>query len=601
MQAVLRQEWLPNLAARRGPAAALRTRLIAVLLSLAFLASYAAIITPTSLVDVIVRSQPGTSAVTMELVRRVGGQVLLPLDVIDGFAARVPFDALARLLRDQSVVAVTPDSTIELHHADDIRDALELPGSMYNLSRSINAHVFWQRGITGRGVDVALIDTGVLPVPGVDGKNKLIYGPDISFESQDPELRHFDTYGHGTHLAGIIAARDGGPGADLGRPDRFVGMAPGARLVSLKVANRVGAADVSQVIAAIDWVVQHGQKHGLNIRVLNLSFGTDSTQDYRLDPLSFAAEVAWRHGIVVVTAAGNGRTDGSGLNNPAYNPFLLAVGAADGQGTQRINDDVIMSWSSRGDGVRNPDLVAPGRSVVSLRAYGSHLDELYPTARTGERYFRGSGTSQAAAVVAGAAALIVEQRPGITPDQLKGLLVGTANKLSDVSSRQQGAGMIDLRRAFRAATPDFSQDFEPATGTGSLDAGRGTRHVVSPEGDVLRGEVDIFGNAWEPEAWAEASAGGWSWSGGDWMGHSWSGHSWSGHSWSGHSWSGHSWSGHSWSGSSWSGHSWSGSSWSGSSWSSSWSGHSWTGSSWSGSSWSGNSWSGSSWSSPFWD
>jgi subtilisin family serine protease len=576
MQAVLREEMLPSRASSLGPVAALRTRLIAVLLCLALLASYAAVITPTGLVDVIVRSQPGASAVTMELVRRVGGQVLLPLSLIDGFSARVPLDALPRLVRNRSVVAVTPDASIELHHATDIRDALELPGSMYNLARSISADVFWQRGITGRGVDVALIDTGVLPVAGVDGKNKLIYGPDISFESQDPDLRHLDTYGHGTHLAGIIAGRDGSRGVDVSRPDSFVGMAPGARLVSLKVANRVGAADVSQIIAAIDWVVQHGQKHGLNVRVLNLSFGTDSRQDYRLDPLSFAAEVAWRQGIVVVTAAGNGRSDGGGLNNPAYNPFLLAVGAADGKGTQRTNDDVIMSWSSHGDGVRNPDLVAPGRSVVSLRAHGSHLDELYPTARTGERFFRGSGTSQAAAVVAGAAALIVEQRPDITPDQLKRLLVTTANRLSDASSRQQGAGMIDLRRAFRAATPDYSQDFEPATGTGSLDAARGTHYVVSPEGEVLRGEIDIFGNAWTPEAWAEASAGGWSWSGGDWMGHSWSGHSWSGHSWSG-------------------------SSWSGSSWSSAWSGHSWTGSSWSGSSWNGNSWSGSSWSSPFWD
>jgi serine protease AprX len=136
--------------------------------------------------------------------------------------------------------------------------------------------------------------------------------------------------------------------------------------------------------------------------------------------------------------------------------------------------------------------------------------------------------------------------------------------------------MIDLRSAFLAPTPDFTQDFEPATGLGSLDAARGSHYVVSPDGEILRGEVDIFGNPWSPEAWAEATAGGWSWSGGEWMGHSWSGSSWSGHSWSGHSWSG-------------------------SSWSSSWTGHSWSGSSWSGSSWSGNSWSGSSWSSPLWE
>jgi subtilisin family serine protease len=130
----------------------------------------------------------------------------------------------------------------------------------------------------------------------------------------------------------------------MGRPDRFVGMAPGARLVSVKVANRSGAADVSQVIAAIDWVVQQRNRHGLNIRVLNLSFGTDSAQDYRLDPLSFAAEVAWRKGIVVVAAAGNGRADArTGSTIPAFNPFLLAVGAADNKGTKRTRDDEILA------------------------------------------------------------------------------------------------------------------------------------------------------------------------------------------------------------------------------------------------------------------
>ena len=161
--------------------------------------------------------------------------------------------------------------------------------------------------------------------------------------------------------------------------------------------------DVSQVLAAIDWVVQHRQDHGLNIRVLNLAFGTDGAQDYRLDPLAFAVEVAWRKGIAVVVAAGNGGAAAGRLNNPAYDPFVIAVGAVDGNGTSTMADDVVPSWSSSGDGVRNPDLVAPGKSLVSLRVPGSHIDRTFgATARVGKtRFFRGTGTSQAAAFVSG--------------------------------------------------------------------------------------------------------------------------------------------------------------------------------------------------------
>jgi serine protease AprX len=114
---------------------------------------------------------------------------------------------------------------------------------------------------------------------------KIINGPDLSFESQSDELRYLDTYGHGTHLAGIIAGNDG-------TEDGFRGVAPGARVVNVKVANYEGAVDVSQVIAAIDWVVQHRNDNGMNIRVINLAYGTDSTQSPMLDPLSFAVEQA---------------------------------------------------------------------------------------------------------------------------------------------------------------------------------------------------------------------------------------------------------------------------------------------------------------------
>jgi len=256
---------------------------------------------------------------------------------------------------------------------------------------------------------VAVIDSGVVPVNGLTTTGKVLNGIDLSFESQSDELRHLDTYGHGTHMAGIIAGRDDDVSSTVrsGNSRDFIGMAPGARIVNLKVADAEGATDVSQVIAAIDWVVAHRRDDGMNIRVLNLSFGADGVQDYRLDPLAYAVEVAWRKGIVVVVAAGNRGFGTVKLNNPAYNPHVLAVGASASNGTYSTADDTIPRFSSCGNGQRNPDLLAPGKSIVSLRAANSSADADHPEGRVDSRFFRGSGTSQSAAVVSGAAALVI--------------------------------------------------------------------------------------------------------------------------------------------------------------------------------------------------
>src|SRR5205085_491219 len=151
---------------------------------------------------------------------------------------------------------------------------------------------------------------------------------------------NLDTYGHGTFMAGLIAGDDGATGSAAYR-----GVAPGARIVSLKVATADGGVDVTQVIAAIDWVVQHAHDPGLNIRVINLSYGTNSTQASGTDPLAYAAEQAWKKGIVVVTAAGNaGYQKGSGapcLADPAYDPYVIAVGGADSMGTATLQDDTV--------------------------------------------------------------------------------------------------------------------------------------------------------------------------------------------------------------------------------------------------------------------
>ena len=195
---------------------------------------------------------------------------------------------------------------------------------------TIGAPTLWQRGYTGRGIGVALVDTGVVPVKGLTSGG-VENGADLSFESQASDLRYFDTFGHGTHMAGIIAGDDPATLLGLGR---FRGVAPDAKLTSLKVAASDGAVDVSQVVAAVDWVVEHRNDDPANpIRVLNLSFGTDGVQDYRLDPLTHAVENAWRAGIVVVVSGGNEGTDAPSLNNPAYDPHVIAVGAADTRGT----------------------------------------------------------------------------------------------------------------------------------------------------------------------------------------------------------------------------------------------------------------------------
>ena len=456
--------------------------------------------------------------------------------------------------------------------------------SMQNITAADGAQAFWNTGDTGKGVDVAVIDTGVAPVPGLNASGKVINGPDLSLESQNPSLQNLDTNGHGTFMAGLIAGNDGQPGG-------YRGVAPDARIVSLKVGVADGGTDVTQVIAAIDWVVQHRHDNGMNIRVLNLSYGTNSTQAYGIDPLAYAVEQAWKAGIVVVAAAGNSGyqtgASATGLADPGYDPQILAVGAADTMGTATPWDDQVGSYSagaaSCSNGCRAPDLIAPGTHMQGLRVPGSYIDQNNPAGALSDRYFRGSGTSEAAAFVSGAAADLLQRYPQLTPDQVKAMLTSSCDKLSGYNWKQQGSGELDLSKLLGASVPSVSASQQynaPSTGTGSLEASRGTDHI-SMNGVVLQGEQDIFGQPFNSAAMASLEAAGSSWSGGMWNGSLWAGSSWSGSSWSGSSWSGSSWSGSSWSGSSWSGSSWSGSSWSGSSWSgSSWSGGSWLGASW---------------------
>jgi serine protease AprX len=476
-------------------------------------------------------------------------------------------------------------------------------GSPYNTRDLIGAGDFWRAGFTGKGVDVALIDSGVTPVRGLAGRGKILNGPDLSFESQRASTRYLDTYGHGTHMAGIIGGRD--PGVyqvSASDSTHFLGIAPDSRIISIKVADARGGTDVSQVIAAIDWVVEHRNKDGLNIRVLNLSFGTDSTQDARFDPLSYAVEAAWRKGIVVVVAVGNDGFTADRVTMPAANPYVLAVGSTDDRGTATKADDVVADFSTRGSTTRGPDLVAPGKSVVSLRDPGSYIDVNYPRGLipgdAEKRFFRGSGTSQATAVVSGAAALLLQQRPTLTPDQVKKIFTSTATAMPAADPIGRGAGQLDVAAAVNAPTPIKVQTYPAALGTGSLERSRGSAHVTDPTtGLVLTGELDIMGQAWNPTTWAVSCAAGTAWIGGQWNGRTWSGSGWSGNSWAGRTWSTGAWTGANWAGTTWSSTTWSTAHWTTTS---GWYGRTWSGRTWSAEMWNGRTWSGRIWSDNYW-
>ncbi|MCP5029394.1 MAG: S8 family serine peptidase [Actinomycetia bacterium] len=351
--------------------------------------------------------------------------------------------------------------------------------------------------VDGTGIDVAVIDTGVAPVDGLDGTDKVLHGPDLSFEGSSPEFAYLDTYGHGTHMAGIIAGERTG----------HEGIAPGARIVSVKTAGHDGITSVPQVVAAIDWVVEHRNTNGLNIRVLNLSLGQADVSDHVGDGLSAAVERAWDAGIFVVVAAGNDGDSQAHLDSPAIDPYVLAVGAED------TNEGEPALWTGRGDGDRNPDVMAPGRSIASYRVPGSTVDTAAPGARYGQDLFLGSGTSQSAAVTSGIAALILESRPELSPDELKATIVRNAVDMGPEYVQQAGAGKISANKA------DKGLDTANATQTHPEAAGTGTG-IAAPTGST--------------------------WSGTTWSGSTWSGSTWSGSTWSGSTWSGTTWSGNGW-------------------------------------------------------
>jgi serine protease AprX len=497
-------------------------------------------------VTAIVAVRPGVSLP----VRVPGGHVVRVFDRIGSEVVRAPLSALASLASDPRVAGVSPDRSGRVAGRDD--DAVHGDGVFAGNSLGGSAG----RSDTGKGVNVALLDTGVSDTPALNrASGRITDGVDVSQLAAggdaDTDGQFTDGFGHGTFLATLIAG-DRAPGSG----QQTLGVAPAARIVVVKVADDQGNTSLQQVLAGLDWVAAHAQ--GIQVVNVALAIERPTAPAYGADPLTAAVEHVRSAGVLVVAAAGN--TPGE-VGDPGLDPQTLTVGAAD----LTAKKEQVASFSGSGvvAGVAKPDVVASGVHLLGLLPRDSVISQEHPSGWQPGGLFRGSGTSEATAVASGVAAGWYSEHPGASPTAAKAAL-------------RAGAG-----------------------GSGKFGArgGAGLLHMVDGKGPAREGdtgESSFDSQSWQANAW---QGGGWS----DWLASSWSASSWSASSWSAATWSASSWSASSWSASSWSASSWSGATWSASSWSaSSWSASSWSASSWSASSWSASSWSASSWSAFGW-
>lgn len=477
-------------------------------------------------------------------VSALGGQVRRRLPALSAIAVTVPGRAEARLAALPGVLGVAPDAPVK------VLGAATSDGGPPSVFRKVvgSDDAAVKKGADGSGVGVALIDTGIADVPDLAGRIQPIRDdtgqsrPCLNL-SGEPDCS--DSYGHGTFVAGLIA----GDGSSSGGTVR--GVAPGAHLISVKVAGRDGSTDVSTILAAIEWVVTYKDAYG--IKVLNLSLGTDSTQSYRVDPLDYAVERAWSAGLTVVVAAGNLGPAAGSVTKPADDPFVVSVGAVDDRGTAGLGDDVLPNFSGRGptsaDGLSKPDLVAPGAHLLSTRAPGSTIDTQFPVTSPGP-YRRGSGTSMSSGVVSGAVALMLQMDPTLTPDRTKFELMDTATRAADADPDAVGAGEPSAYRAVTEAGPGSANVGVPRSdGLGRLDLSRGSISLQSD--DLLSTTLGATSTAqlllWQPLAYTTSAWTTVSWQLSPFATVAWPGTQWSeGKNWQGKNWQGKNWQGATW-------------------------------------------------------
>jgi len=462
---------------------------------------------PASRVEVLIRGD-APSAVRVALARH-DGHVERELQVIDGAVATIPYDQLTAMAKEPGItVAADRPVAFESVLPGTSYDPVTESGSLFQTASLIGAPTYWSAGFTGSGIGVAVVDTGVQPSSFFG--SRLVAGTDLSGEGNALS----DGFGHGTHLAGII----GGSSGTVGASSSFTGIAPAARIVSVKVADAAGVTSLVKVLSGLDWVYQNRSNSAYNIKVVNLSLGVPALSSYVNDPLAAGVERLANVGISVVAAAGN-IGPGLGLVSPAYDPSVIAVGSLDTKGTVSGSDDAPAAFSAGAVSTdRRPDLVVPGRSIQSLLAAGSAVAANAPaSSKIGSSFVVGSGTSQSAAVVSGALALMYQERPTFTPASQKLRITNHTSQIDDVDPRVAGAGKLKLQNILNTAD-NGSASYTPATAPIS---------AVDSVADYTARAATIQGS---------------SWTGSSWSGSSWSGSSWSGSSWSGSSWSSSNWS-----------------------------------------------------------
>ncbi|MEH7419120.1 S8 family peptidase [Neobacillus drentensis] len=305
--------------------------------------------------------------------------------------------------------------------------------------RSANAKGIVRNGkeLTGRGVKIAIVDTGIYPHPDLSGR--ITDFVDFINSRTAP----YDDNGHGTHCAGDAAS------ASI----KYTGPAPKANLVGVKVLDRTGSGSLETIIRGVEWCIQYNEQNPANkIGVISMSLGS-TPSPYRsenLDPMVRIVESAWESGIVVCVAAGNEGPDQSTIASPGISDRVITVGAFDDKGTLQRTDDDVASFSSRGPTIYNvnkPDILAPGVNIVSLRSPNSYLDKLQKSSRVESNYFRLSGTSMATPICAGIVALIKESNPQLSPDEIKNLLTSGTVLWKGRDYNVYGAGYIDANNS----------------------------------------------------------------------------------------------------------------------------------------------------------
>jgi len=395
----------------------------------------------------LIQVAAGTAWTVAADLKSVGATDVTAFDSVNVVSARLSDEALATVATDRAVVRATTDGHVtavggpngngkdlDEYGSNNKKDSLGI--------EAIEAPSAWGRS-TGAGIVVALMDTGIGAHPDLP-EGKVIARANFAGTAGVG----LDPAGHGTHLAGIIAAHG----------STFRGVAPDARLVDIRVLDQNGDGSLGNVVAGFDWLLKN--RSALSIRVLNLSLGTTQRSSYHEDLLAALAEAAWFSGIAVVAAAGNDGPVAGTVATPGADPFVITAGSFDDQGTPSQQDDRESAFSSRGqtvDGFAKPDVLAPGRRVVSLRANGSHLELTKPervvanaagsanvdvnlSGRANQDYnvnlyIRMSGTSVSSAMVSGVAALILSAHADYTPTKTKGALVASGRSITASVSR----------------------------------------------------------------------------------------------------------------------------------------------------------------------